>query len=96
MNYNYESNTRFETVKTAVRCHFLKINQGNSTPLSLQNISLSESNSKLCSLSYREDKIGDHNGIFNVTLKPIQQPANSHHVRCIHQDYVSSYLLSMF
>ena len=72
-DYTFERYDRLELVKRAVGCHFLTINQTNSTSLSLQNINLSESNTQLCSLSYREDEIGNHSGIFNVTLTPIQQ-----------------------
>ena len=74
MNNDYKSNTRFETVKTAVGCHSLKMNETNPTSFSVQNITLSERNTKLCSWIYREDEIGDHDGIISVTLKQIQQP----------------------
>ena len=77
MSTNYISNNRIETVKTAVGCHSMQMNETNPTSLSLQNITLSESNTKLCSLIYREDKIRYHGGIFNVTLAPIQQPCKS-------------------
>ena len=73
MDYDYSINNRFERVKTAVGCRFLNIKQTNPTSLSLHNIALSKNNTKLCSLHYWEDEIGDHGGTFNVTLTPIQQ-----------------------
>ena len=74
MDNNYNNINRSELVKASVGCHFVETKQANLTSLSFHNITLTENRTQQCIWSWTENANREHGGVFNITMKQMQQP----------------------